>query len=215
MGGAYQFSKDASANLRQKDDAYNSAVGGAFAGSMLGLKCASPCPQFTSHALPDVQHADISLPSPLRTFGHWLRCRAQRYPFCLHIHRWQTDRIREGPHCRRGVAQRIPEEEQEETRRRDCERAWRGQRYGQDNGRDDFRAQAKMCTDFPSQESPLPATRSAGRSASRRTTASTCRSVLLRRYVSYTNTNTNFLLFRKDQYSEFVDTISWRRPMLG
>ena len=39
MGGAYMFSKDAAANLRQKDDSYNSAIGGAFAGSMLGLKC--------------------------------------------------------------------------------------------------------------------------------------------------------------------------------
>ncbi|KAM0716091.1 hypothetical protein Q7P37_008605 [Cladosporium fusiforme] len=38
MGGAYMFSKDAAANLRQKDDSYNSAIGGAFAGSMLGLK---------------------------------------------------------------------------------------------------------------------------------------------------------------------------------
>jgi hypothetical protein len=39
MGGAYMFSKDAAANLRRKDDSYNSAIGGAFAGSMLGLKC--------------------------------------------------------------------------------------------------------------------------------------------------------------------------------
>lgn len=40
MGGAYMFSKDAAANLRKKDDTYNSAIGGAFAGSMMGLKCA-------------------------------------------------------------------------------------------------------------------------------------------------------------------------------
>ena len=40
MGGAYMFTKDAAANLRKKDDSYNSAIGGAFAGSMLGLKCA-------------------------------------------------------------------------------------------------------------------------------------------------------------------------------
>jgi hypothetical protein len=40
MGGAYMFTKDAAANLRRKDDSYNSAIGGAFAGSMLGLKCA-------------------------------------------------------------------------------------------------------------------------------------------------------------------------------
>ena len=38
MGGAYMFTKDAAANLRKKDDSYNSAIGGAFAGSMLGLR---------------------------------------------------------------------------------------------------------------------------------------------------------------------------------
>merc|ERR1719284_1482006 len=37
MGGAYAFSKDAAANLRKKDDSYNSAIGGAIAGSMMGL----------------------------------------------------------------------------------------------------------------------------------------------------------------------------------
>jgi len=41
MGGAYEFSKCASANLRQKDDSYNGAIGGFFAGSMLGLRCTS------------------------------------------------------------------------------------------------------------------------------------------------------------------------------
>jgi hypothetical protein len=39
MGGAYEFSKNAAANLREKDDAYNPAIGGLFAGSMMGLKC--------------------------------------------------------------------------------------------------------------------------------------------------------------------------------
>ncbi|KAK3115274.1 hypothetical protein LTR53_005545 [Teratosphaeriaceae sp. CCFEE 6253] len=42
MGAAYEFSKDASANLREKDDAYNSAVGGFFAGTMMGLRFRSP-----------------------------------------------------------------------------------------------------------------------------------------------------------------------------
>ena len=41
MGGAYEFSKCASANLREKDDTYNSFIGGALAGSMLGLRCTS------------------------------------------------------------------------------------------------------------------------------------------------------------------------------
>ncbi|KAK4990877.1 hypothetical protein LTR66_005367 [Elasticomyces elasticus] len=38
MGGAYEFTKTASANLRRKQDAWNPAIGGFFAGSMLGLK---------------------------------------------------------------------------------------------------------------------------------------------------------------------------------
>lgn len=36
-GAGYQFTKDASANLRQKDDAYNSAIGGFVAGNMVGI----------------------------------------------------------------------------------------------------------------------------------------------------------------------------------
>ncbi|KAK1040194.1 hypothetical protein LTS16_010583 [Friedmanniomyces endolithicus] len=41
MGGAYEFTKNASANLREKDDAYNPAVGGFFAGTLMGLRCTS------------------------------------------------------------------------------------------------------------------------------------------------------------------------------
>ncbi|OCK86196.1 hypothetical protein K432DRAFT_431163 [Lepidopterella palustris CBS 459.81] len=37
-GGAYQFTKTAAANLREKDDSYNSAIGGFFGGAMIGLK---------------------------------------------------------------------------------------------------------------------------------------------------------------------------------
>ena len=39
MGGSYEFFKTASANLREKDDAYNASIGGFVAGSMLGLRC--------------------------------------------------------------------------------------------------------------------------------------------------------------------------------
>ena len=39
MGGTYEFTRFASANLREKDDAYNTAIGGFLAGSVLGLKC--------------------------------------------------------------------------------------------------------------------------------------------------------------------------------
>ncbi|KAI9738362.1 MAG: hypothetical protein M1834_008865 [Cirrosporium novae-zelandiae] len=37
MGASFEFMKTASANLRQKDDPLNHAIGGLFAGSVLGL----------------------------------------------------------------------------------------------------------------------------------------------------------------------------------
>ena len=39
MGGTYQFAKTASANLREKDDSWNTAIGGFLAGSLVGMKC--------------------------------------------------------------------------------------------------------------------------------------------------------------------------------
>ncbi|KAI9680791.1 MAG: hypothetical protein M1817_004231 [Caeruleum heppii] len=38
MGGAYEFVRHASANLREKDDSWNAALGGFFAGTALGLR---------------------------------------------------------------------------------------------------------------------------------------------------------------------------------
>ncbi|KAF2155380.1 hypothetical protein K461DRAFT_276594 [Myriangium duriaei CBS 260.36] len=38
MGGAYEFAKLASANLREKDDIWNPTIGGFFSGTMLGLR---------------------------------------------------------------------------------------------------------------------------------------------------------------------------------
>ncbi|PYH89923.1 NADH-ubiquinone oxidoreductase [Aspergillus ellipticus CBS 707.79] len=38
MGGTYEFVKTASANLREKDDHYNVALGGFFSGAILGLR---------------------------------------------------------------------------------------------------------------------------------------------------------------------------------
>ncbi|PLB50247.1 NADH-ubiquinone oxidoreductase [Aspergillus steynii IBT 23096] len=38
MGGTYEFVKDASANLREKDDHWNVALGGFFSGALLGLR---------------------------------------------------------------------------------------------------------------------------------------------------------------------------------
>ena len=39
MGGTYEFTKFASANLREKNDSINPAIGGFFSGALLGLKC--------------------------------------------------------------------------------------------------------------------------------------------------------------------------------
>lgn len=39
MGGTYEFARVASANLREKDDSWNPAIGGFLAGAVLGLRC--------------------------------------------------------------------------------------------------------------------------------------------------------------------------------
>jgi Tim17/Tim22/Tim23/Pmp24 family len=39
VGGTYEFTRFASANLREKDDSLNTAIGGFLAGSVLGLRC--------------------------------------------------------------------------------------------------------------------------------------------------------------------------------
>jgi hypothetical protein len=37
MGASYAFASTVSANLRQKNDSWNNAIGGLFGGSMIGL----------------------------------------------------------------------------------------------------------------------------------------------------------------------------------
>lgn len=39
MGGAYEFIRNGSANLREKNDSWNPTIGGFFAGAILGLRC--------------------------------------------------------------------------------------------------------------------------------------------------------------------------------
>ena len=41
MGGSYEFVRYATANLREKDDSLNTALGGFVAGNILGLRCRS------------------------------------------------------------------------------------------------------------------------------------------------------------------------------
>ena len=42
MGGAYGFTRHASANLRRKEDSWNSAIGGFSAGSIIGAARTNP-----------------------------------------------------------------------------------------------------------------------------------------------------------------------------
>ena len=39
MGGTYEFARTASANLREKNDSWNPALGGFLAGAILGFRC--------------------------------------------------------------------------------------------------------------------------------------------------------------------------------
>lgn len=52
MGGSYEFVKTASANLREKEDHWNVAIGGFFSGAILGLRGAySLCPFLISRSV--------------------------------------------------------------------------------------------------------------------------------------------------------------------
>ena len=39
MGGAFEFTRLAAANLREKDDSWNPAIGGFFGGAVAGMRC--------------------------------------------------------------------------------------------------------------------------------------------------------------------------------
>lgn len=39
VGGTFEFARIASANLREKNDSWNSAIGGFLAGGIIGLRC--------------------------------------------------------------------------------------------------------------------------------------------------------------------------------
>lgn len=54
MGGAYEFFRTAAANLREKNDSYNEAIGGFCSGAMLGVRCQlRPCQTRSSPIDPD------------------------------------------------------------------------------------------------------------------------------------------------------------------
>ena len=39
MGGAFEFTRIAASNLREKDDSWNPAIGGFFGGAVAGMRC--------------------------------------------------------------------------------------------------------------------------------------------------------------------------------
>jgi len=49
MGGAYEFTRNASANLREKDDSLNPALGGLLAGAVMGLRREDLCASVWRH----------------------------------------------------------------------------------------------------------------------------------------------------------------------
>ncbi|OQE13412.1 hypothetical protein PENFLA_c048G04246 [Penicillium flavigenum] len=61
MGGTYEFIKTASANLREKEDHYNVALGGFFSGAILGLRV---------RTLPAVLGYGIALSSAMTAFEY-------------------------------------------------------------------------------------------------------------------------------------------------
>lgn len=44
VGGTFEFTRVAAANLREKDDHLNSALGGFAAGAILGMQSTTLCP---------------------------------------------------------------------------------------------------------------------------------------------------------------------------
>ncbi|KAJ5679681.1 NADH-ubiquinone oxidoreductase [Penicillium macrosclerotiorum] len=61
MGGTYEFAKTASANLREKEDPWNTAIGGFFSGAILGLR---------ARALPAVLGYGVALSTALAAFEY-------------------------------------------------------------------------------------------------------------------------------------------------
>ncbi|KAJ6189545.1 hypothetical protein N7519_004453 [Penicillium mononematosum] len=68
MGGTYEFIKTASANLREKEDHYNVALGGFFSGAILGLRANNRV--YLSPHTPAVLGYGIALSSAMTAFEY-------------------------------------------------------------------------------------------------------------------------------------------------
>jgi hypothetical protein len=174
------FTKDAAANLRKKDDSYNSAIGGAFAGSMLGLKCAwTWILSFTLQLANTDIRPDRSAPAVLG-YGAALSVVLAAFTFTggklTGYERDPTvDEVSRKEYLRKNRRRPVDEIVNELGEGRGMNMIFRVVARESELG-------SLTCT----QESLLLATRSVGPSASRPTTALTCRSPLRRRYVPYT-----------------------------
>lgn len=128
MGGAYAFFKSASANLRQKDDTYNHAIGGFFSGSMLGLRCMFPSPARRDTPRRDGSETNGNR-SPLGTSSSRIRHIACCHSCSIQLHRRSSSGRGTRPRGGRGCTERISAKEQAEEYRGDYQRAWRRKRY--------------------------------------------------------------------------------------
>ena len=89
MGGTYEFTRFASANLRERDDSLNTAIGGFLAGSLLGLKGAyTTLEQLSRKTCSFIQSWHNTCGPRFRCFG----CGCAGY---IRLHRWSADRLQE------------------------------------------------------------------------------------------------------------------------
>lgn len=77
VGAGYQFTRDATANLRQKNDIYNEAIGGFVGGTVVGL--ARTCSCYPPWSMAN----DIREEHALHTRRRCLLCYRH---VCVHLH---------------------------------------------------------------------------------------------------------------------------------
>lgn len=89
VGGTYEFTRFAAANLRERDDSLNTAIGGFLAGSVLGLRCKlSLTHNFTVFGLK-------LLVSWLNTSRSRIRCSHSYRTWSVRLYRRGFDRTKE------------------------------------------------------------------------------------------------------------------------
>jgi hypothetical protein len=98
MGGTYEFVKTASANLREKEDHYNVALGGFFSGAILGLRGKFQVQLNLLAVCCEANNRRSHSPHIPRS-ARIRHCAVHRHDR-LRVHRWFSLRLPEGHICR-------------------------------------------------------------------------------------------------------------------